>query len=150
MMTYRKKLLIAFIFMIMLVLITLGFLLGNLFKNSFMQAFNNTVQRETEFIAHYIEIRGGLNEFLKHNKMEDLMPLLDSNVTILSDEGNILYDSNQQQITDPKSHYAVLQKITLEKGLKSETGYETVKDQQSFHYYWRTIKKSFFQCSYRQ
>ncbi len=81
--------------MIMLVLIMLGLLLGNLFKNSYMNAFNNTVQRETEFIAHYIEIRGGISEFLRDNKMDDLLPLMDSNVTILSDEGNILYDSNE-------------------------------------------------------
>ncbi len=140
-MTYRKKLLIAFIFMIMLVLITLGLLLGNIFKNSYMNAFNNTVQRETDFIAHYIEMRGGISEFLRNNKMDDLLPLLDSNVTILSDEGNILYDSNEKQITDPESHYSVLRKITLEKGLKSETGYEVVNAQEAFHYYWRIVKK---------
>ena len=95
--TYRKKLLISFIFIIMVVLMALGLLLGNLFKNSYMNTFNNHVQKETEFISHYIQIRGGISVFLKNNKMEDLKPLMDSNVTILSDEGNILYDSNELQ-----------------------------------------------------
>ena len=127
--------------MIMFVLITLGLLLGNLFKNSYMNTFNNQVQKETEFIAHYIQIRGGISVFLKNNKMEDLKPLMDSNVTILSDEGNILYDSNEMQITNPRVITAYCDKITLEKGLKSETGYEVVNDEPALHYYWQTIKK---------
>ncbi len=96
-MTYRKKLLISFIFIIMFVLMALGLLLGNLFKNSYMNMFNSQVQKETEFISHYIQIRGGISVFLKNNKIEDIKPLMDSNVTIISDEGNILYDSNEFQ-----------------------------------------------------
>ena len=141
MMTYRKKLLISFTFIIMIVLIVLGGLLGNLFKDSYMKAFNNQVQKETEFISHYIQIRGGIGVFLKDNKIEDLKPLMDSNVTILSDEGNILYDSNELLTTQPSRHYNVLQKITLEKGLKNDTGYEVVDEEPELHYYWQTIKK---------
>lgn len=140
MMTYRKKLLISFIFIIMFVLITLGVLLGNLFKNSYMNTFNNQVQKETEFIAHYIQIRGGISVFLKNNKIEDLKPLIDSNVTILSDKGSILYDSNEQQTTYPSRHYNVLRKITFEKGLKTDSGYEVVDEEPALHYYWQTIK----------
>ena len=140
-MTYRKKLLISFIFIIMFVLMALGLLLGNLFKNSYMNMFNNQVQKETEFISHYIQIRGGISVFLKNNKIEDLKPLIDSNVTIISDEGNILYDSNEFQENNPSRHYNVLRKITLDKGLKSESGYEVVDEEPALHYYWQTIKK---------
>lgn len=140
-MTYRKKLFIAFIFIIMLVLLILGMLLGNSFKNSYMNTFNNQVQKETEFISHYIQIRGGISVFLKNNKIKDLQPLIDSNVTILSDEGKILYDSNEQLTTHPSRHYNVLKKITLEKGLKTDSGYEVVEEEPAIHYYWQTIKK---------
>lgn len=139
-MTYRKKLLISFIFIIMVLLLTLGLLLGNLFKSSYMTAFNNQVQKETEFISHYIQIRGGISVFLKNNKIEDLKPLIDSNVTILSDDGKVLYDSNELQNTNPKRHYSILKKITLEKGLKSDAGYEVVEDEPAIHYYWKTVK----------
>ena len=141
MMTYRKKLFISFTFIIMIVLIVLGVLLGSLFKTSYMKTFNNQVQKETEFISHYIQIRGGIGVFLRNNKIEDLKPLMDSNVTILSDEGNILYDSNELQITQPSRHYKVLRKITLEKGLKNDTGYEVADEEPALHYYWQTIKK---------
>ena len=140
-MTYRKKLLISFIFIIMFVLMALGLLLGNLFKNSYMNMFNNQVQKETEFISHYIQIRGGISVFLKNNKIEDIKPLMDSNVTIISDEGNILYDSNEFQKNNPSRHYKILRKITLDKGLKSESGYEVVDEEPALHYYWQTIKK---------
>ena len=106
-----------------------------------MKTFNNQVQKETEFISHYIQIRGGIGVFLKNNKIEDLKPLMDSNVTILSDEGNILYDSNELLTTQPSRHYKVLRKITLEKGLKNDTGYEVVDEEPALHYYWQTIKK---------
>lgn len=140
-MTYRKKLLMSFIFVIMIVLIILGVLLGNVFKSAYMNTFNSRVQKETEFISHYIQIHGGISEFLKNNKIKDLKPLITSNVTILSDQGHILYDSNEQQIVDKRRHYNVLSKITLIKGLQSDTGYEVVKGEPELHYYWQTIKK---------
>ena len=139
-MTYRKKLLISFIFIIMIVLLSLGLLLGNLFKNSYMNTFNNQVQKETEFISHYIQIRGGISVFLKNNKIEDLKPLIDSNVTILSDDGKILYDSNELQKMKPRRHYNILDKIP-KKGLKTNSGYEVVNNEPALHYYWMTVKK---------
>ena len=141
MMTYRKKLFISFTFIIMIVLIVLGVLFGSLFENSYMKTFNSQVQKETEFISHYIQIRGGISVFLKNNNVEDLKPLMDSNVTILSDEGNILYDSNEFLTTQPSRHYKVLRKITLEKGLKHDTGYEVSDEEPALHYYWQAIKK---------
>ena len=45
------------------------------------------------------------------------------------------------KITNPSRHYNVFRKITLEKGLKSETGYEVVDEEPALHYYWQTIKK---------
>ena len=141
-MTYRKKLLIAFIILIMFVLITLGLLLGNLFKNSYMDTFNKQVQKETEFISHYIQVHGGIGIFLKNKKMDDIKPLIDSNVTILSKKGHILYDSSEEQIIHSKRHYDALRQITLEKGLKSETGFVVVKEAPALNYYWQAVKKN--------
>ena len=52
-----------------------------------------------------------------------------------------MYDSNEFQETNPSRHYKVLRKITLDKGLKSESGYEVVDEEPALHYYWQTIKK---------
>ena len=52
-----------------------------------------------------------------------------------------MYDSNEQQTTNPSRHYNVLRKITLEKGLKADTGYEVVDEEPALHYYWQTVKK---------
>lgn len=140
-MTYRKKLLITFIIFIMVLLMTLGVLLGNLIKNSYMDTYNEQIQKETEFISSYIQNHGGISVFLKNNKFADLKPLIDANVTILSDEGHILYDSNNEQVEHPKQHYKVLQQITLEKGKTNGIGYEVLEGEPEFHYYWKTIMK---------
>ena len=71
----------------MIVLMALGFLLGNLFKSSYMKTFNNQIQKETNLFHTIFKFVVELVLFLKNNKTEKLKPLMDSNVTILSDEG---------------------------------------------------------------
>ncbi|AZV44679.1 two-component system histidine kinase PnpS [Peribacillus asahii] len=136
-MTYRKKLFFALITLIIVVLIALGVLLGNLFKNSYVQAFNEQIQKETTFIAHYIQEHGGIHSFLDRNDTVDLKPLIDSNVTILTDEGDVLYDSNEEKIEHPDRHAKVLQQIIKAQG---QEGYEVPEGKADFHYYWQVIK----------
>ena len=136
-MTYRKKLFFALITLIIIVLIALGVLLGNLFKNSYVQAFNEQIQKETTFIAHYIQEHGGIHSFLDQNDTVDLKPLIDSNVTILTDEGDVLYDSNEEKIEHPNRHAQVLQQIIKAQG---QEGYEVPEGKVDFHYYWQVIK----------
>ncbi|WP_342769236.1 two-component system histidine kinase PnpS [Peribacillus asahii] len=136
-MTYRKKLFFALITLIIVVLIALGILLGNLFKNSYVQAFNEQIQKETTFIAHYIQEHGGIHSFLDQNNTVDLKPLIDSNVTILTEEGDVLYDSNEEKIEHPNRHAQVLQQIVKAQG---QEGYEVPEGKVDFHYYWQVIK----------
>lgn len=142
MITYRKKLITTFLIVSIAVVITLGIVLGNLFTSSYMDTYNQRVQKETQFIAEYIENQGGIRFFLQDNNMKDIETLVDSNVTILSDEGHILYDSNDEQMDDPKNHYKILRQITLEKGMKHSSGYEEVEGAPEFHYFWQTIIKN--------
>lgn len=142
MMTFRKKFLFAFITLILIVLITLGLLLGNLLKSSYMISYNKQVQKETEFIANYIQDHGGIRYFIKHHKIDELKPLIKANVTILSDTGKILYDSNEQKIEDPKRHYKILKQVVLEQTKNSSKGYEVVDGDVKFYYYWKTIERN--------
>lgn len=142
MITYRKKLITTFLIVSIAVVITLGIMLGNLVTSSYMDTYNKQVQKETKFIAEYIENHGGIRFFLQDNHMKDIETLVDSNVTVLSDEGHILYDSNDEQMDDPKNHYKILRQITLEKGMKHSSGYEEVDGAPEFHYFWQTIIKN--------
>ncbi|MFD9625021.1 two-component system histidine kinase PnpS [Peribacillus muralis] len=138
--TYRKKLLFTLITLVMVVLMAVGFLLGHLFKSYYIKTFNERIQNETFFISTYIQEHGGIVSFLEKGKTAKLTPLLDSNLTILATNGDILYDStSSNEIL--KNHANVLRKITLEKGRKHGEGYEVVEGDSDLHYYWKTVEK---------
>ncbi|MEJ9228104.1 cell wall metabolism sensor histidine kinase WalK [Peribacillus butanolivorans] len=138
--TYRKKLLYTLIMLVMVVMMAVGFLLGHLFKSYYIKTFNDRIQNETFFISTYIQEHGGISSFLENGKTAKLTPLLDSNLTILSAGGEILYDSTSSNELH-KNHANVLRKIILEKGLKQEEGYEVIKGESDLHYYWKTVEK---------
>ncbi|MFD4929076.1 two-component system histidine kinase PnpS [Peribacillus butanolivorans] len=138
--TYRKKLLYTLIMLVMVVMISVGFLLGHLFKSYYIKTFNERIQNETFFISTYIQEHGGITSFLEEGKTAKLTPLLDSNLTILSASGEILYDSTSSNELH-KNHANILRKIILEKGLKQEEGYEVIEGESDLHYYWKTIEK---------
>ncbi|SIQ14910.1 two-component system histidine kinase PnpS [Peribacillus simplex] len=138
--TYRKKLLYTLITLVMVVLMAVGFLLGHLFKSYYIKTFNDRIQNETFFISTYIQEHGGIESFLEKGKTAKLTPLLDSNLTILSTNGEILYDSTSSNEIF-KGHANVLRKITLEKGLKHGEGFEVVEGESDLHYYWKTVEK---------
>ncbi|MGE7766508.1 two-component system histidine kinase PnpS [Peribacillus sp. NPDC096540] len=138
--TYRKKLLYTLIMLVMVVMMAVGFLLGHLFKSYYIKTFNERIQNETFFISTYIQEHGGITAFLEEGKTAKLTPLLDSNLTILSASGEILYDSTSSNELH-KNHANVLRKIILEKGIKQEEGYEVVEGESDLHYYWKTVEK---------
>ena len=132
--TYRKKLLFTLIGLVMVVLMAVGLLLGHLFKSYYIKTFNERIQNETFFIATYIKEHGGIISFLEKGKTSKLTPLLESNLTILSADGEILYDSTSSNELR-ESHAGVLKKITLEKGKAQKEGYEVVDGESDLHYY---------------
>ncbi|MFB7637613.1 two-component system histidine kinase PnpS [Peribacillus butanolivorans] len=138
--TYRKKLLYTLIMLVMVVMMAVGFLLGHLFKSYYIKTFNERIQNETFFISTYIQEHGGITSFLEEGKTAKLTPLLDSNLTILSASGEILYDSTSSNELH-KNHANILRKIILDKGLKQEEGYEVIEGESDLHYYWKTVEK---------
>lgn len=138
--TYRKKLLFTLIGLVMVVLMAVGLLLGHLFKSYYIKTFNERIQNETFFISTYIKEHGGIISFLEKGKTSKLTPLLESNLTILSADGEILYDSTSSNELR-ESHAGVLKKITLEKGKAQKEGYEVVDGESDLHYYWSAIEK---------
>ena len=138
--TYRKKLLFTLIALVMVVLMAVGLLLGHLFKSYYIKTFNERIQNETFFISTYIKEHGGIISFLEKGKTSKLTPLLESNLTILSADGEILYDSTSSNELR-ESHAGVLKKITLENGKAQREGYEVVDGESDLHYYWSAIEK---------
>lgn len=137
--TYRKKLLFTLIMLVMVVLMAVGFLLGHLFKSYYIKTFNERIQNETFFISTYIKEHGGITSFLEKGKTSRLTPLLESNLTILSADGEILYDSTSSNEL-LESHVDVFKKITLETKKDKREGYEVVDGESDLHYYWNAVE----------
>lgn len=137
--TYRKKLLFTLIMLVMVVLMAVGFLLGHLFKSYYIKTFNERIQNETFFISTYIKEHGGITSFLEKGKTSKLTPLLESNLTILSADGEILYDSTSSNEL-LESHVDVFKKITLETKKDKREGYEVVAGDSDLHYYWNAVE----------
>lgn len=139
---FRARLLFALISLITVVLLAAGLLLGHLFKSYYINTFNERIQKETVFISNYIKEQGGITAFLRDGPKAGLNALLDSNFTILSANGKVLYDSNVNRRNNPESHSEILNQINVHKGSDTE-GYEVLKGSPGspdLHYYWNAIE----------
>ncbi|RFU67742.1 two-component system histidine kinase PnpS [Bacillus sp. V59.32b] len=139
---FRARLLLALISLITVVLLAAGLLLGQLFKSYYINTFNERIQKETVFISNYIKEQGGITSFLRDGPKAGLNALLDSNFTILSANGKVLYDSNVNKRNNPESHSAILNQIIAHKDSDRE-GYEVLEGppgSPDLHYYWKSVE----------
>jgi two-component system, OmpR family, phosphate regulon sensor histidine kinase PhoR len=89
---FRTKLLFALITLIIIVLIGLGLVLGQIFKNFYMDTFNSRIQKESRLLANSIEENGSLRD-INPSMIEELSDILDVRITILNDSGKVIHDT---------------------------------------------------------
>ncbi|WP_335872246.1 two-component system histidine kinase PnpS [Bacillus sp. 2205SS5-2] len=134
---FRSRLLFALITLIMVVLVAVGVLLGQVFKGYYVSTFNSRLEIESEWLASEIEEAGGIDQ-LRNVPLRERSKLLDARISILDDEGKILFDQNDSSL---ESNEKVLQEIYL--GWKrSEDGYEISQTDINMRNYWVAIKAS--------
>ncbi|MFJ7974638.1 two-component system histidine kinase PnpS [Peribacillus sp. NPDC096379] len=136
---FKTKLLVAIISLIIIVLLAEGLLLGQVFKNYYVNTFNERMERETIFIAKYIQENGGISEFIQQGKTEDLANLHDANFTIIRNDGTILYDDNVNRNNHPERHEHMLKSITNQLDRDKQSGF--VEGSKSLQYFYKTIQK---------
>ena len=135
---FRTKLLFALILLITVVLLAVGLLLGQLFKSYYGNIFNDRFAKESEFIADYIEENGGIADFLSHPQ-PSVKKLLGENFTLLNDNGQVLYERNDNRENSPDIHESLLKKIAGTKMSGQDAGYEWPQHQPGLRYYWAEI-----------
>lgn len=132
----RSRLLIALITLIIIVLLGLGLLLGQLFKNYFLQTFDERLKKESNILFLYIEDHGGFDSIEK-NDIIKLSKMLDVRITLTNTKGKILYDSGSLNHEDnnglEKKINEVVKKTPI-RGVGMEEG-----DGYDLHYYWKPI-----------
>ncbi|MEC2054686.1 PAS domain-containing protein [Peribacillus psychrosaccharolyticus] len=137
---FRTKLLLALILLIMVVFLAVGLLLGLLFKTYYANAFNERIENETLFITNYIEEIGGITPFLNNENIELINSMEDHNCTIISSDGQVLFDSNVNRFDNVGTHKVLLKNIVEEKDSTKRYGYKKIVGENELRYYWGKIE----------
>lgn len=136
---FRTRLLLGLITLIFAVLICLGFLLGQLFKNHYINTYDSRLKKESSVISAFVEKSGGVKSFDKR-EMDWLSETLDTRITIASKENKIIYDSGKIGKISDERHQSIIEDI-LENELNDEEQEKTLEvgGGYNLHYYWTAI-----------
>ncbi|OCA91356.1 PAS domain-containing sensor histidine kinase [Bacillus sp. FJAT-27225] len=132
---YRTRLLIAIVFLIVGVLLGLGILLGQLFKDYYLDSFYERLEKEGNLVSRYIEDYGGL-EYTDKNELSKFGTDLGAGIILTDMKGSILFNS---RVTAGNAADMVKNAIA---GGEERKRFFNLKDDQDIHYYWTEIKKN--------
>lgn len=133
---YRTRLLFALITLIIIVLLGLGLVLGQLFKNYYIHSFNERIKIEMSLLTSNIEQNGGLDS-LNTEEISNMGKLLDARITLVDMDGKIRYDTGEFSNEKMDRHQEIIGDIVEDKpGEQSDLeiggGYD-------LHYYWKPL-----------
>ncbi len=136
MVKFKSRLLFGLITLILAVLIGLGILLGQLFKNYYIHTFDERLKKESELISSYIVEEGGIWS-LQNEMIQNFSNLLEARVTVADTTGKIIYDSNLFEDTSSEQHQKIINEMIGKKA--DEQNLIEIKDDYDLHYYWMPI-----------
>lgn len=92
----RFKFQFALFLLIVIVFIGLGFSLGQLFKNLYLETYHKQFQKQGHLIAQQIENHGGIAH-LNESDFNQIQNIIDTRISILNMDGNIIFDSGKDK-----------------------------------------------------
>lgn len=139
MIKFRTRLLIPLITLIFIVLVALGLLLGQLFKNYYFNTFNERLQKENNLVTIHIEKNGGISS-LNDTQVNEFSEIINARVSVTDPKGKLLYDSGEIADTlTNEQHFQTLKDIISAKN--SEQDIVINNDGNELHYYWNPIEQ---------
>jgi two-component system, OmpR family, phosphate regulon sensor histidine kinase PhoR len=135
---YRSRLLIALITLIIVVLLGLGIVLGQLYKNQYLNDFNERLKNEIRIISYFIEENGGIPS-LEATRIVEIGEVLSTRVTIVDSDGRILFDTESDK-TEKLKHVDIIKGILSSKGQNAREGKYSYGTQ--IQYFWQTIERN--------
>lgn len=135
---FRTRLLLGLTSLILIVLVCLGLLLAQLFKNHYINTYDSRLNKESSVISAFIEKSGGVDNF-DIEEMDWLSETLDIRISIANLEDRILYDSgNIGNITDER-HRLIIEEILKNQLSEKQEKTLEVGGGYNLHYYWKPI-----------
>ncbi|MCC5801291.1 two-component system histidine kinase PnpS [Rossellomorea vietnamensis] len=135
---FRTKLLFALITLIIAVLIGLGLLLGQIFKNFYLDTFNSRIQKETRLLASSIEENGAPKE-IDPEMIKGLSDILDVRITVLDKSGDVVHDTDTADSLVGPQQKEIVQEIQKNWDVKQKHK-KLVTSGNEYRYYWYPLK----------
>jgi two-component system, OmpR family, phosphate regulon sensor histidine kinase PhoR len=133
-MRFRTKLLFALITLIIAVLIALGLLLGQIFKNYYLDTFNSRIEKEAQLLANEISENGDPKSY-DEKMTQEISKILDVRITITNDKGDILQDTGIIKEVNNQKQEEIITDIT-ENWDKKDKQTKLVMSGLEVKYYW--------------
>jgi len=130
---FRSRLLFALISLIVAVLIGLGLLLGQLFKNFYLDTLNKRIETEARLVALFIQNQVE-QETLIYEQLKTISATLSTRITVLDKNGEILFDTEQISNISDKYHKSMIENILHGKNDR-EKGFSFIEEQRDIYYY---------------
>ena len=137
---FRTKLLFALITLIIAVLIGLGLLLGQIFKNFYLDTFNSRIEKEARLLASSIEENGTPKE-INPNMIQELSDILDVRITVLDKSGNVVHDTVALDSLVAPEQKRIVQEIHKNWNVKQKHK-KLVTSENEFRYYWYPLNNT--------
>ncbi|KPL60901.1 two-component system histidine kinase PnpS [Rossellomorea vietnamensis] len=137
---FRTKLLFALITLIIAVLIGLGLLLGQIFKNFYLDTFNSRIQKETRLLASSIEENGTPKE-INPDMIKGLSDILDVRITVLDKAGDVVHDTDTSDSVVGPQQKKIVQEIQENWDVKQKHK-KLVASGNEYRYYWYPLKNT--------
>ncbi|MDE8562917.1 ATP-binding protein [Anoxybacillus rupiensis] len=125
----RSRLLFALVSLIVTVLICLGLLLGQLFKDFYLEAMNKRVEKEAEMIALLLERQ---NIDVVRSQMTDMSETLASRITVLDNQERTLLDTGRLANISDRAHEQIVRDILHS---KKKNHPSIIEEKQDVYYY---------------
>ncbi|MBW3111751.1 cell wall metabolism sensor histidine kinase WalK [Bacillus sp. MCCB 382] len=135
---FRTKLLFALITLIIAVLIGLGLLLGQIFKNFYLDTFNSRIEKEARLLASSIEENGTPKE-INPDMIQELSDILDVRITILDQAGNVVHDTEALESFVGPQQERIVKEIHKNWDVKHKHK-KLVTSENEFRFYWYPLK----------
>jgi two-component system, OmpR family, phosphate regulon sensor histidine kinase PhoR len=130
---FRSRLLFGLISLIVAVLIGLGLLLGQLFKDFYLDTFNKRIEKEARLVALFIESQG-IHDLSVKQQLNTISETLSSRITVLDEKEQSLFDTEGIARISDDYHEKMIQDILRSKTDKEKV-FSTIEEQKDVYYY---------------
>ncbi|WP_409297279.1 two-component system histidine kinase PnpS [Peribacillus sp. SCS-26] len=139
---YRSGLFFALVILLLAVFLGLGIVLGQLFKDYYIDTFNDRLQKETKFVSQYIQENQGVEAAIASGKVDKLTEMLDSNITIADQDGDILFSTTNVTTKNRQIRDEAIRSIARTQfgGNEPTEGYDVTEGKYEQHYYWKKLR----------